>query len=97
MPRKKKKTKGVYQFTGFDIGQIHAHMYHGLGATAISRILTKPDGKTHWTDTAIQNAMDKLTAAPTWKGVREEGSGAPRKTTEAQDKLIMKAVIDTPP
>ena len=94
MPRKKKKTKGVYQFTGFDIGQIHAHMYHGLGATAISRILTKPDGKTHWTDTAIQNAMDKLTAAPTWKGVREEGSGAPRKTTEAQDKLIMKAVID---
>ena len=36
-------------FTGFALGQIKAHMHHGLGPLAISRILLKPNGKSHWT------------------------------------------------
>ena len=64
--------KGAYQMTAFEIGQVKAHMYHGLGATEISRILVKPDGKSHWSDTAVQNQIDKLEADPSWKGARQE-------------------------
>ena len=73
-----------YQFTAFKIGQIKAHLYHGLGTTAISRILTKPDGRSHWSDTSVQNQIDKLAESPRWRGTRQEGSGAPRKTTKAE-------------
>ena len=34
-----------YRLGPFEMGQIRAHMYHGLGATGISRLLVKPDGK----------------------------------------------------
>ena len=36
-----------YQFSPFEIGQIKAHMHHGLGAAQMARILVKADGKTH--------------------------------------------------
>ena len=32
------------QLTPFEIGQIKAHLYHGLGPVGISRIVKKPDG-----------------------------------------------------
>ena len=83
-----------YQFTAFEVGQIKAHMYHELGATAISKILKKPDGKTFWSDTAIQGVIDKLENEPKWRGDRKEGSGAPRKTTEKQDAELVKVVED---
>ena len=34
-----------YQLSAFEIGQIKAHVYHGLGAAQIARILVKADGK----------------------------------------------------
>ena len=64
-----------YQFSPFEIGQIKAHLHHGLGATQIARITLKPDGRSHWSDTAVQKQIDKLGANPRWKGVRQEGSG----------------------
>ena len=36
-------------FTAFELGQIKAHIHHGLGPLAISRILVKPDGESQWT------------------------------------------------
>ena len=33
------------RLTPFEIGQIKAHVYHGLKGAAISRVLKKPDGK----------------------------------------------------
>ena len=34
-----------YQLAAFEIGQIKAHVYHGLGAAQIARIFVKADGK----------------------------------------------------
>ena len=69
-------------------------MHHGLGATAICRILVQADGKTQWTDTAIRSVMNKLDADPTWQGERSPGSGRPRKTSKKRDKAIVKFVVD---
>ena len=38
--------------------------------------------------------MTKLELNPRWRGEREEGSGAPRKTTSKQDKEIIKWLLD---
>ena len=38
------------QFTAFEVGQVKAHVHHGLGPSAISRIVMKPDGKSHFSD-----------------------------------------------
>ena len=58
------------QFTPFDIGQIKAHVHHGLTGAAISRILLQPDGKSHWSETAVQIAVKKLLVeeTPDWRG-----------------------------
>ena len=69
-------------------------MHHGLGGAAISRILVKPDGINHWSEQACQDAVRKLTSNPKWRGEREEGSGAPRQTTKAQDNQIVSAVLN---
>jgi len=82
------------QLTPFDIGQIKAHLYHGLKGAAISRILLKPDGKSRWSETAIQIAVSKLESDDDWRGERETGTGLSRKTTKAQDKQIVKLVLD---
>ena len=65
-----------YQLSPFYLGQKKAHAYHGLGASAIARILVKPDGKTHWSAQAVQDAIDKLAEKPKWAGERKVGSGA---------------------
>jgi hypothetical protein len=57
-----------YQLSPFEVGQVKAHMYHGLGAAAISRIILKRDGKSHWGETAIQRQIDILESSPSWKG-----------------------------
>ena len=44
----------------FELGQIKAHLYHGLSGAEIARILKKPDGKSEWKKQAIYNAIDKL-------------------------------------
>lgn len=82
-----------YQFSPFEIGQIKAHVYHGLSATKIAGILAKPDGKSRWTVKAVQNQIDKLKEQPAWRGERQEGSMRPRKTTAKQDARIVKLLL----
>ena len=82
-----------YQLGPFEVGQIKAHVEHGLGCNAISKRLFKPDGKSHWTETAIVNAMSKLKQDKSWRGERQEGSGPPRLTTPKQDRAVVRWVL----
>lgn len=81
------------QLSPFEVGQIKAHMEHGLGPAAIAKRIMKADGKTTYSETAISNAMDKLEDDPLWKGQRCPGSARPRKTTPKQDRLVVKWVL----
>ena len=85
---------GHHQLTPFDLGQIKAHLYHGLRPAAIREIMVKGKGNKRWSHNAIKNACDKFEADPTWKGERAEGSGRPRETTVAEDKAIGKHILD---
>ena len=82
-----------YQLTQFDVGQVKAHMHHGLGSTAISNIMVKADGQSNFSEQAILDAMNKLRSNPRWRGERAPGSGAPRKTSEKQDKEVIKWLL----
>ena len=84
---------GDYQLDPFALGQVKAHMEHGLGSTSIARRVFKADGRTPYGETAIVNAINKLKADRLYRGAREEGSGAPRKTDTKQDKKIIKFVL----
>jgi hypothetical protein len=77
------------KLTPFEVGQVVAHMHHDLGATKISRIVVRED-KSHFSVTAIEDCMNKILQDPKWRGEREAGSGAERKTTKAQDKELVK-------
>ena len=83
----------AYQFSPFEIGQIKAHVHHGLTAAAIARILVKRDGKSHWSDKAVQVQVAKLRRNPKWRGERQEGSRRPRKTTLSQDRQIVSLLM----
>ena len=82
-----------YQIGPFELGQIKAHMEHGLGCSAIRKRVFKPDGKSMYGETAIVNAMNKLRADKTYRGVRAEGSARPRSTTKKQDEPIIKFAV----
>ncbi len=64
-------TQRMTHFTPFEIGQIKAHVYHGMSGAAISRILCKRDGKSHWSETAVQDVVNKLEDEPSWRGERK--------------------------
>ena len=81
------------QFSPFEVGQVKAHMHHGLGAPRTAGIIFKADGKTRFSTSAVQGCMDKLLANPRWRGEREKGSGPPRKTTKKQDAALVKYVL----
>jgi hypothetical protein len=83
----------AYQLTPFEVGQVKAHMEHGLGCTTIASKVFKADGKTTFGETAILNCINRLRKEPSWRGDRAEGSGAPRKTTTKQDKEIVRWVL----
>jgi hypothetical protein len=83
----------TYQLTPFEVGQVLAHKHHKLTALQISRIIFKGDGKSRFSETAIKTCMVALDDDPSWRGQREAGSGAPRKTTTAQDKQIENAIF----
>ena len=68
-------------------------MHHGLNAAEISRIVVKSDGKSHFSERAIQLAVCKLKEKPGWRGERRVGSGAPRKTSKAQDRALIREVL----
>ena len=77
----------------FEVGQIKAHLHHGLSGAAIVKILKKPDCKSSWSAQAVYDAIAKLNEQPTWRGERAEGSGAPRKTTKMQDRELERFVL----
>jgi hypothetical protein len=77
----------------FEVGQIKAHLHHGLSGADIVGILKKPDGKTTWSTQAVYDVVNKLQENPEWRGDREAGSGAPRKTDKKQDAALEKYVI----
>ena len=60
------------QSTPFEIGQVKAHVEHGLSAAAIAERVFKADGKTTFGTTAIQNCINKLYANPGWRGGRSK-------------------------
>ena len=80
------------QLTPFEIGQIKAHMHHGLEATEIAGLIKKTDGK-HPAQPSVFAAMQKLTSQPSWRGERAAGSGRPRATSAALDEAIVKLVF----
>ena len=80
------------QLDPFVVGQIKAHVYHGLGRTDIAAIVKKPDNS-HPNVQAIADAMKKMEQDESWCSQRASGSGAPRKTTPKIDKMITKHVV----
>ncbi len=76
----------------FEIGQIKAHLHHGLGPTAIAGLVKKADG-TNVSPQAVCDAKAKLEGDPAWRGERALGSGAPRKTDERTDSAIAREVF----
>lgn len=79
-------------FGPFEVGQVKAHLHHGLGASAIARLVLKPDG-TQFSDTAVGNTIAKISADSAWRGGRQAGSGRPRKTPVKLDKAISREVF----
>ena len=89
----KSKMNSKHQLTPFDVGQVKAHMSHGLSALAISKKVLRRDGKTTFGETAIENCMAQLQANARWRGDWAIGSGRPRKTTKKQDKEVERWVL----
>ena len=85
--------KKGYQFSAFQVGQVKAHLHHGLNAPQIQDIVVKADGKSHFSEQAIRDCIAKLEDDPFWTGQRQEGSARPRKTTAKQDKMIVDLLI----
>ena len=60
----------------FEVGQIKAHLYHGLGPRAIAGLVKKSDG----TNVSVQGVCDtkaKLDGDPSWRGEELQAQGAP--------------------
>ena len=49
-----------YQFSAFEVGQVVAHLHHGLKAAQISRIIVKKDGVSRFSEQGVQDVIDKL-------------------------------------
>ena len=80
------------QLTPFEIGQIKAHLHHGVGPAEIARIITKLDGH-HPNQPSVSDAAEKVREDPSWRGERQSGSGRPRATSPALDKAIVDTVF----
>ena len=72
-----------YQLSPFEVGQVKAHMEHGLGCTSIAQRLKKADGKTSFSETAISNSMKKLQENPKWRGEGRRVRSPPQDYREA--------------
>lgn len=81
------------QATPFEIGQIKAHVYHGLEATAIAPLVRRANGK-KMTKGAVQVIMRKLRENPKWRGERLGESGKKRKTTKEVDQQIVDYTLE---
>ena len=80
------------RLSAFEVGQIKAHLHHGLGPTAIAGIVLKADGS-HVSVQGVCDTEAKLEADPAWRGERAAGSGRPRKTQPSMDRTILRAVV----
>ena len=84
--------KDTYHLTPFEYGQIKAHLEHDERPAEIRRLVLRPDGEP-FSERCILNAVAKLRADPTFRGERQEGSGAPRKTSKRLDNKIIHRVL----
>ena len=80
------------RLTPFEVGQVKAHAYHGLGAADIARIVKKSDGSAP-SEQGIANVLHRLVEEPAWRGERKGGSGRPRATPASLDKDIVREVF----
>ena len=80
------------QFTPFDIGQIKAHAFHGLGPVEIAGLVKKSD-RSRPTHTAVSYVLARLKQNPKWRGERLPSSGRPRATGSVLDKNIVAEVM----
>ena len=80
------------RLTPFEVGQIKAHAYHGLGPASIARIVTKTDGAAPSVQ-SITDVLRKLDEHPEWRGERKAGSGRGRATSPRLDKQIQREVL----
>ena len=79
----------------FQAGQVKAHHYHGLGPSAIAKIVRKPGKKKlFYSPTAISDCVKKLESDPQWSGGRKLGTGPARKTTPDQDEDLLDLVFE---
>ena len=88
-----KQQMTTYQFTPFEVGQVKAHVEHGLSAAEVAKRVFKADGKSKFGEVAIHNCMTKLRENPGWRGERAKGSGRPRKTSAQQDKVMVRWLL----
>ena len=68
------------RLTPFDVGQVKAHAFHGLGPASIARIVEKTDGASP-SEQSIGDVLRKLTQDPEWRGERQARSGRRKKKT----------------
>ena len=80
------------RLTAFEFGQIKAHAYHDMGPSAIASVVKKTDGL-HPSVQAVADDLAQLQKHPRWRGERALGSGRPRSTPRALDKLLVKEVF----
>ena len=80
------------RLTPFELGQIKAHSEHGLSTRAIADRIVKSDGEAPSKE-AVTKALKKMKRQPDWRGERQNGSGAPRKTSTALDKRLVSEVL----
>ena len=82
-----------HHLTRFEVGQVKAYRHFKLGPSAIHRLVLKNDGETTFSAQAIADCIAKLEDDLSWRGERDKGSGAPRKSTKTQDKELYREVV----
>ena len=68
--------QSMARLSPFEVGQIKAHLYHGLGPRAIAGLVKMSDG----TNVSVQGVCDtkaKLDGDPSWRGEELQAQGAP--------------------
>ena len=81
-----------YHLTPFAYGQIKAHMEHLEKPNDLRELVLRADG-TMFSEQCIREAMAKLRKDPFFRGDRQKGSGAPRKTSKRLDNKIIHRVL----
>jgi hypothetical protein len=86
------RVPAMARLTPFDVGQIKAHAFHGLGPASIARSVEKTAGASP-SEQRTGDVSRKLTPDPEWRGERQAGSGRRRATPRRLDKHTGKEVL----